>query len=261
MGSAQRQGKLWGTAVADWAELNEPRHAAYWNAMLDDMAVGRSSVIFDAGCGAGGGVKLALERGARVFGLDASEVMIAYARDHLPDGDFRVGDLEALPFDDDYFDVVMAANSVQYAENPETALAELRRVCKPTGKISVCSWDMREKNDQRFLQAAMAKLMPEPPKPGGGPFALAEPGKLEAFVESVGLKVVGGESVPMVYHYNDLEELIRVQHSTGPGQIILGIVGEETFKQGLVDFYEEYKSDDGKVRMNNLFRLVTAVPA
>lgn len=73
MGSAQRQGKLWGTAVADWAELNEPRHAAYWNAMLDDMAVGRSSVISDAGCGTGGGVKLALERGARVFGLDASD--------------------------------------------------------------------------------------------------------------------------------------------------------------------------------------------
>ncbi len=261
MGSAERQEKLWGTAGADWAELNEPRYAAYWNAMLDDMAVGRSSVVLDAGCGAGGSVKLALERGARVFGLDASEVMIAYARDHLPDGDFRVGDLEALPFDDDYFDAVMAANSVEYAENSETALAELRRVCKPTGKVSVCSWDVWEKNDQRFLQAAMAKLMPEPPKPGRPPFALAEPGKLESFVESAGLKVVGGESVPMVYHYNDLEELIRVQHSTGPGQIILGIVGEETFKQGLVDFYEEYKSDDGKVRMNNLFRFVTAVPA
>jgi len=37
MGSPDKQGKLWGTAVADWAELNEPNHAAYWSAMLDDM--------------------------------------------------------------------------------------------------------------------------------------------------------------------------------------------------------------------------------
>jgi SAM-dependent methyltransferase len=261
MGSADKQGKLWGTAVADWAELNEPHHAAYWSAMLDDMDVGQGSVVLDAGCGAGGGLKLALERGARVFGLDASEGMIAYARDHLPDGDFRIGDLEALPYDDDYFDAVMAANSVQYAENPVKALGELRRVCKPTGKVSICSWDVREKNDQRFLQDAVAKLMPEPPKPGGGPFALAEPGKLEAFVESAGLRVVGGESVPMVYHYNDLEELVRVQHSTGPGQIVLGIVGEEKLKQGLAEFYDEYKAEDGRLRLNNLFRFVTAVPA
>jgi SAM-dependent methyltransferase len=261
MGSADKQGKLWGTAVADWAELNEPHHAAYWSAMLDDMGVGEGSVVLDAGCGAGGGAKLVLARGAQVFGIDASEGMIAYARDHLPEADFRVGDLEALPFDDDMFDAVMACNSVQYAESPERALGELRRVCKPTGKVSICSWDVREKNDQRFLQAAVGKLMPEPPKSGGGPFALAEPGKLEAFVESAGLKVVSGESVPIVYHYDNLADLIRVQMSTGPSQIAIAVIGEEKLMEGLVEFYNEFKQDDGQLRMNNLFRFVTAVPA
>ncbi len=73
----------------------------------------------------------------------------------------------------------------------------------------------------------MAKLLPEPPKPGGGPFALAEAGKLEAFVESAGLKVVSGQSVPVTYHYEDMEKFIRVQMSSGPSQIVIGIVGEE----------------------------------
>jgi len=202
-----------------------------------------------------------LERGAKLYGLDASEGMITYAQNNLPTGDFRVGELEKLPFDDDFFDAVMAANSVQYAENPENALKEIRRVCKPNGKISVCTWDVREKNEQRFLQAAVAKLLPEPPKPGGGPFALAEAGKLEAFVESAGLKVVSGESVPIVYHYEDLDKLTRAQMASGPSQNVISIVGEEKFKQGLAEFFDEYKGDDGQVRLNNLFRFVTAVPA
>jgi len=53
MGSADKQGKLWGTAVADWAIINEPHHEPYWHAMLDDLDVGEGSVVLDAGCGAG----------------------------------------------------------------------------------------------------------------------------------------------------------------------------------------------------------------
>lgn len=261
MGSADKQGKLWGTAVADWAEINEQHHIPYWVAMLDDMNVEEGTVVFDAGCGAGGGAKLARHRGAEVYGLDASEQMIDYSRNLIPDGDFRVGELEDLPFQDNLFDAVIAANSVQYAENPNKALEELRRVCKPDGRISVCTWDVIEKNEQRFLLAALAKLLPEPPKPGGGPFALAEEGKLEAFVESAGLKVVSGNSVPIIYHFEDLENFVRAQMSSGPSQIVIQNVGKDTFKQALIDFYDQYKGDDGQLHLNNRFRFVTAVPS
>ena len=260
MGSAEEQGKLWGASVADWAEVNEPHHEPYWRAMLDDMDVGTGSIVLDAGCGAGGGARLALERGAKVYGLDASRAMIIYARVHLPDGYFRVGELEELPFYDDFFDAIIAANSVQYTNNPKNALRELRRVCKPSGKIAVCTWDLREKNEQRFLHGAVAKLLPEPPKPGAGPYALAEAGKLEAFVEGAGLKVVGGDSVPIVFHYRDLNEMTRAQFATGPTQNIINSVGEEKFRQTVADFFEEYKGDDGQVRLNNMFRFVTATP-
>ena len=52
-------------------------------------------------------------------------------------------------------------------------------------------------------------------------------GGREAFVESAGLKVVSGQSVPVTYHYEDMEKFIRVQMSSGPSQIVIGIVGEE----------------------------------
>ena len=126
---------------------------------------------------------MAIELGAAGFGFDASEAMIAFARTRAPEGDFRIGDLESLPYEDDTFDAIMAANSVQYAESSENALKELRRVCKPDGNVSVCTWDVAEKNEQRFVNAAVTSLLPEQPKPGPGPFALAEAGRLEGFVE------------------------------------------------------------------------------
>tara|TARA_B100000315_G_scaffold249789_1_gene281551 strand:+ start:337 stop:1122 length:786 start_codon:yes stop_codon:yes gene_type:complete len=260
MGSAEKQGKLWGAAVEDWAELGDPKHQPYWRAMLADMNVSRGTCLLDTGCGAGGGSKMAVELGATVFGLDASEAMISFAQKFVPEGDFRVGELEELPFDDDYFDAVMAANSVQYAENPNNALKEIRRVCKPEGKVSVCTWDVAEKNEMRFLMGAIRDLLPDPPPSGRGPFALAEAGKLEGFVEDAGLRVVSGESVPVVYHFESLEIFIRAQCASGANQIPLSTIGEKDFRQALMDFFEKHKGDDGKLSLNNMFRFVTATP-
>ena len=116
MGSAEIQGKLWGAAVADYAEINEGHCFRLWEDMMVAMGVGPSTLFLDAGCGPGGGARLAADKGAIVSGLDASEAMIVYARKRVPEGDFRVGDLEALPFEDDSFEAVMASNAVQYAE-------------------------------------------------------------------------------------------------------------------------------------------------
>ena len=161
MGSAEEQGKLWGVSVADWAECAEPHHAPYWRGMLADMSVQKGTRLLDTGCGAGGGARIAIELGAQAYGIDASPEMVSYAQTNVPAGDFRVGDLEEMPYDDDYFDAVMAANSVQYAHNPENALQEIRRVCRPNGKISVCTWDVAEKNEQRLLHATITKHLPQ----------------------------------------------------------------------------------------------------
>ena len=91
--------------------------------------------------------------------------MVSYAQTSVPGGDFCGGELEEMPYDDDYFDAVMAANSVQYAHNPTNALQEIRRVCSSNGKISVCTWDVAGKNEQRLLHATISKYMPQKPKP------------------------------------------------------------------------------------------------
>lgn len=76
---------------------------------------------------------LSASLGATVAGLDASEALLEIARERTPGGDFRRGDLEALPFEDDSFDLVTGFNSFQYAGNAAQALREAGRVTRPGG--------------------------------------------------------------------------------------------------------------------------------
>ena len=47
----------------------------------------------------------------------------------------------ALPFSDRTFDVVVCANAFHYFDNPQIALAEMRRVLQPNGKIIIIDWN------------------------------------------------------------------------------------------------------------------------
>src|SRR5439155_10236663 len=114
MGSATVQGRLWGRAARDWRELQEPTALPLWEAMLAAAAVGPGTRVLDAGCGAGGASMLAARRGAHVNGLDAAEALLAIARWRVPDGDFRTGDLEALPYPSGTFDAILVADVLPY---------------------------------------------------------------------------------------------------------------------------------------------------
>ncbi len=115
------------------------------------------------GCGAGMAAQIAAARGAQVSGLDAAEAPLEIARRRAPQGDFRQGDLEELPFDDDGFDVVTGFNAFQYAGNPTVALAEARRVTRPGGTVVIMTWGNPDGMEAALLVAAIRPLMPPPP--------------------------------------------------------------------------------------------------
>jgi ubiquinone/menaquinone biosynthesis C-methylase UbiE len=103
-------------------------------ALAGDVAGRR---ILDAGCGAGPLSAALRDRGAIVTGFDKSAGMIELARRRLgDDADLRVADLAGpLPFPDDAFDDVTASLVLHYLEDWGPALAELRRVLKPGGRL------------------------------------------------------------------------------------------------------------------------------
>jgi SAM-dependent methyltransferase len=103
-------------------------------ALAGDVAGRR---ILDAGCGAGPLSAALRERGALVSGFDASVGMLELARRRLgDDADLRVADLGSpLPYADDTFDDVVASLVLHYLKDWGPALAELRRVLKPGGRL------------------------------------------------------------------------------------------------------------------------------
>jgi SAM-dependent methyltransferase len=118
-GSASRWGPLFGARARDWAETWEGPHG--WGSpvyahVLERAQVGPGTELLDCGCGAGRFARMACDRGARVAGIDAAARLIEIAARQVPDGDFRVGDLEALPWPDRNFDLVAGLSAFQFAD-------------------------------------------------------------------------------------------------------------------------------------------------
>ena len=103
-------------------------------ALAGDVAGRR---ILDAGCGSGPLLAALRDRGAAVAGFDRSAGMLEVARRRLgDDADLRVAELGGpLPYPDDAFDDVTASLVLHYLEDWGPALAELRRVLTPGGRL------------------------------------------------------------------------------------------------------------------------------
>ncbi|OXR42984.1 Malonyl-[acyl-carrier protein] O-methyltransferase [Nocardia cerradoensis] len=114
---------------------------AYYNrpAILELAGDVSGRRILDVGCGPGPLFAALRERGAVVTGIDASTRMLEQARQHLgADADLRVADLaDPLPFPDGGFDDVVASLVLHYLRDWGPALAELRRVLVPGGRLIV----------------------------------------------------------------------------------------------------------------------------
>jgi SAM-dependent methyltransferase len=93
--------------------------------------------ILDAGCGSGPLLAALRDRGAIMTGIDKSAGMLELARRRLgDDADLQVAELGSpLPFPHDTFDDVTASLVLHYLKDWGPALAELRRVLKPGGRL------------------------------------------------------------------------------------------------------------------------------
>jgi ubiquinone/menaquinone biosynthesis C-methylase UbiE len=252
------QGELWGKSPNGWAEIQERQHEPLWEAMLKETAVGPETIFLDVGCGAGGSSILANDRGAVVHGIDVAKGLLSFAAQRVPKGNFQVADIENLPYADNMFDVIFASNSLQYSEDRIAALHELKRVCKPNGRIIAGLFGPPEKVDYRIVFKAVRDTMPEPPI-GGGPFELSMPDKLETLFSEAGLRNITSGEVNCPFEYKDFETFWYGNVSAGPFQGMLQMVSENELKSAVKEAVNGFCLDDGKISIpQNIFKYVSA---
>ncbi|MCP5153523.1 MAG: class I SAM-dependent methyltransferase [Ectothiorhodospiraceae bacterium] len=99
----------------------------------------------DVGCGTGALAATILDRCSprSVLGVDPSEGFVAHARADRSDprARFEVAGAEALPCADRAVDVVASALALNFVPDRARALAEMRRVTRPGGTVSLYVWD------------------------------------------------------------------------------------------------------------------------
>jgi ubiquinone/menaquinone biosynthesis C-methylase UbiE len=102
--------------------------------------------ILDIACGTGEFERLLLDKNPtqKITGIDISANMLSVAREKYqtyPNIEFQKASVHSLPFDNNCFDVVVSANAFHYFDEPQVALAEMKRVLKPNGKIVILDWN------------------------------------------------------------------------------------------------------------------------
>ena len=256
-GSAARWGPLWGARPADWA-LSEDQQTPTYEAALDQVEIGPGSRVLEIGCGVGSFLQLVESRGAEGHGIDASEALIEMARSRLPGVDLRVGEMQALPYDDDAFHLVAGFNTFFFADDMVAALREARRVAKPGAAVVVQVWG---RHDHCTLEAVKDVVRPLlPPRPADAPPDpdLAEPGPLEQLAAAAGLAPAVTLDVSWPYRYPDAATLGRAMLAPAGLALLVGPEREPAVRDQIVAALAPHRQADGSYELENEFRIVIA---
>jgi SAM-dependent methyltransferase len=128
------------------------------------------SEVLDLGAGTGKLTALLARRFARVVAVEPSEGMLAVLRRHVPAAETLLGGAEAIPLPDGSLDAAFVAEAAHWFD-PAAAGAELRRVVRPGGTVTVCFNEWRAGFELPAAAEAAVREVYERAGPPGGPKA------------------------------------------------------------------------------------------
>jgi SAM-dependent methyltransferase len=107
-----------------------------FSALLErELGDGNGLRVLDVGCGAGGMLEL-LGRFGAVHGIDSSPELVAFCHDR-GFAEVRLGSAYALPAEGESYDAACAFDVIEHIPDDVRALAEMRRVLVPGGRVFV----------------------------------------------------------------------------------------------------------------------------
>jgi len=223
----RRSYRNWQSAAAGWEREREAVQAALapltdW--MLERLAAQPGQTILELGAGTGETGLLAarlVDPGGRVILTDRSTAMLEAAERRarelgLSNVELRALDMEAIDLPEAAVDGVLCRLALMLVPDTAAALAGIRRVLRPGGRLIATVWDAVERNPWApALWEVVERMTDLPPARPGGPgmFSLGDAGGIEALLADAGFREIAVEPIAIEWRYDDFESYWRTQSS------------------------------------------------
>ena len=187
-----------------WSRLLAPR-------IIDFMQIREGEAVLDVGCGTGVLALAVAEitQASKIVGIDLSKGFIEYARGKSSDPRliFEQADAQNLPYADDTFDHSVAMLVLQFVPDKFKAIAEMKRVTKPSGAIGTAFWDIAGKmHHNRALWQAVTTVDPTAETPLSGNLSFGSPQEQSALMSEAGLEDVTVSEIVIQRRFSSLDE-------------------------------------------------------
>lgn len=213
-----------------------------------DVAPGAE--LLDVGCGAGQLALLAAGAGARVTGIDIAPNSLEQARKRARAQGLNIhfdeGDVEAMPYKNDSFDVVVSLFSAMFAAQPGKAAGEMLRVLRPGGRLIMANWTA----DGFVGQMAKVAARHAPPPPVmTSPFQWGDQAQVRARLQGLRELRLTPRVYPLHFPFPPVEVVAFFRKYYGPLQRAferLDRVGQASLQMDLERFWSENNLSENK---------------
>jgi ubiquinone/menaquinone biosynthesis C-methylase UbiE len=190
---ADQQPPQWDNHVCVYEAVFEPFTLQFARAAIAALDLPPGSCVLDVGAGSGGAALAMAEQGLRVTAIDASTRMVGRIMTRAAERglavDAQAMDGQALRFADATFNGALSVLGVILFPDAARGLAEMRRVVRPGGPVSVVTWTQPQNYQLAAeLRAATQAIWPEqPPAPLPAQLRYGEEGEFRLLFEAAGL--------------------------------------------------------------------------
>ena len=227
----------WGVAGSYPALYEELMVAGFFRVFAEDlvsrMAPQPGDRLLDVATGTGIVVRVAYEHEPAIgaaAGLDMTAAMLDVARAaaaELP-AEWHEGDALALPFGAASFDLVTCQQGLQFFPDRAAALAEMRRVLVPGGRVAVSCWAGLEAQAAfGALAGVLREHEPDIAPVAGAPFALGDDDELRELLVAAGFEDVAVARVELPSSFASPEAFFRAMSEGSPLAFALAEVPAE----------------------------------
>jgi ubiquinone/menaquinone biosynthesis C-methylase UbiE len=163
-----QQPHRWNDHVCVYETVFEPFTLQFARGAISALGLATGGSVLDVGAGSGGAALAMAEQGLRVTAIDASSRMVDRIMTRASERGLAIRaqamDGEALQFDAATFDAALSVLGVILLQNADRGLAEMRRVVRPGGRVSVVTWTQPQNYELAAeLRSASLSIWPEQP--------------------------------------------------------------------------------------------------